>query len=300
MDVNIDLLSLIPFQRDDKREGGYDSIVVWGFCFLPALSSLWSDHFLSGHGNDIWLQKQPESRFFINQPMCVFKVLFSLRFAYLRVKGDYVSGSRGKWLLLKFSLFFSLNNLPKFLALFLRITWLRDAYDDIRWSPSCMPWCHYSGGVESFQSDMEASQETSRFTLKDPAHWGHWKLCVSKKKKQINLWVPNGSLIPNPSFLSISFPASYFLPILPLCNTCPVSNLLVPFSPLPPPHSANFCPSPFPPVLSAESSLTCSQTFLPLLCYKLEDEGSDRQSGQLEFVWHDSFPLCQRLILPLW
>lgn len=159
-------------------------------------------------------------------------------------------------------------------------------------------------GVESFRSDMAACREPSRFTLKEPAHWGHLKINAYQlpllSKKQISLkdiqWL--FTLYPLVPFL---FPVQAFI----FCPSYPFLTLLsflIFLSPSPhslPPYSANSCPPPLPRVPAAESSLTCSQS-PPSLCYKLEDEGSDRRSGQLEFVWHDSFPLCQRLVLPPW
>lgn len=235
----------------------------------------------------------------------IFKVLLTLRCVYLGYKEiNVLSHSRDKCLLLKLSLLFSVNRLPQILALlFLRPTWLKATDDDIRWSPSCMPWCHYSGG-ESFHSDMAACQEPSRFTLKEPAHWGHLKINVYQlpllSKKQISLrdiqWLFTSL---SSCSLSIPCPGFYFLPILPSLKAFLISNFLVPFFLFPPPYSANSCSPLLPQVPAAKSSLTCSQT-PPSLCYRLEDEGSDRRRGQLEFVWHDSFPLCQRLVLPLW
>lgn len=161
-------------------------------------------------------------------------------------------------------------------------------------------------GGESSQSDMAARREPSRFTLKEPAHWGHLKINVYQlpllSQKQIPLRDIQWLFISLSSCsLSIPSPGFYFLPILPSPNTFLISNLLVPFSPFPPPYPASSSPPPPPPlprVPAAESTLTCSQT-PPSLCYKLEAEGSDRRGGQLEFVWHDGFPLCQGWVLLL-
>ena len=98
--------------------------------------------------------------------MCWFLRFYSPWDVHTGVKGDIISHSRDKHLLLKPSLLLSLTSPPQLLALhFLRDAWLKATDDDIRWSPSCMPWCHYSGG-ESFQSDMAACREPSRFYLK--------------------------------------------------------------------------------------------------------------------------------------
>lgn len=149
-------------------------------------------------------------------------------------------------------------------------------------------------GQKSFQ--WHGSQpRPSSFTLKAPAHPELPKISVHPlpllAKKQISLR-DNQWLF---SLLSFLFPLPVqdfiFCPSYPLLMLFSLLMCLCPLLPTLPLLSSS-CPAPVPRALRSQT--------LPSPCCRHEAEGSDRRSGQLEFVWHDSFPLCKRLVLLLW
>lgn len=150
-------------------------------------------------------------------------------------------------------------------------------------------------------SDMAACREPSTFTLKEPPYWGHLKINVHPLpllcKNQISLrdvqWLFSlYPLVPFP-FLAQAF---IFCPSYPLWV---LFSFLISRSLLPIPSSllshllSSSCPS-------GPRCWVLANVFPdpPSLCSQLA--GSDRRGGQLEFVWHNSFPLCQKLVLLLW